>query len=95
MIAKIIIDILGQDSIYILPSDIENIMDPSNIPNFLSPHQLKFKYVIKCKSKRIIPKCAEIDPDNLKLAKQNTTLRKDNKPEPSEQKLKPSPSQLA
>jgi hypothetical protein len=38
-----------------LPADLENLKDLNEIPLLLTPEQLKFKFIVKCKAKRIIP----------------------------------------
>lgn len=48
-IAQYFIDIFGQENIYVLPDDIENIKQ------FPSPEELKYKYIIKCKAPRKMP----------------------------------------
>jgi hypothetical protein len=46
-----------------LPKDLESIDDVSNLPVFPSPEELKYKFIVKCKSKRLIPACFK---DHLK-----------------------------
>ena len=54
-IASYLIDILGEENIYILPPGIADIDDPTKIPKFPSPNELMKKYIIKAKASRIVP----------------------------------------
>jgi len=40
-----------------LPKGIESIDDECNLPIFPSPEELMNKFIVKCKSKRLIPAC--------------------------------------
>ena len=51
--------VLGLQNIYQLPADIADIDSLDLLPTFPSPHDLKYKYVIKCKAKRVLPKCMD------------------------------------
>jgi hypothetical protein len=55
VISKYMNEILGSENIYRLPHDIEGITDISKIPLLPSPDRMQNKYVIKCKTARIIP----------------------------------------
>ncbi len=50
------VDIFGIESIYLLPEDLKDITDMRDIPAFPSPNELKYKFIVKCKGKRIFPK---------------------------------------
>ncbi|CDW90514.1 1-phosphatidylinositol-bisphosphate phosphodiesterase eta-2 [Stylonychia lemnae] len=55
VIANHMIDVLGELNIYKLPNYITSITQAEDIPRYPSPEELKRKYVIKCKAKRILP----------------------------------------
>jgi exonuclease III len=54
--ATLLNDILGTENIYHLPSDLADVDDFKNLPIYPSLNELKKKYIIKCKTKRILPK---------------------------------------
>ncbi len=68
-----------------LPDDVENITDEKALPHYPSPDELKYKYIIKCKSRRRVPACfkglfsaeelKEYDPKVLN--KQSTVMFKE------------------
>jgi hypothetical protein len=48
--------VLGKENIYQLPEGLAGIDDFKKLPLYPSPAELKHKYIIKCKTKRIFPK---------------------------------------
>jgi hypothetical protein len=56
-VAVILSKIIGLDNIWTLPDDVESISDAKLIPHFPSPEELKFKYIVKCKTRRRVPAC--------------------------------------
>lgn len=54
--AYLLSEILGHENIYKLPKGLEDITKLEDIPVLPSPEKLKYKYIIKCKAKRVIPK---------------------------------------
>jgi hypothetical protein len=56
---------LGSENIYQLPENLEDIEDPKDIPLLPSPESLKYKYIVKCKAKRRIPKCNLLSKEEI------------------------------
>ena len=56
MAANLLTEILGDENIYKLPNGLEDITKLEDIPVLPSPEKLQYKYIIKCKAKRVIPK---------------------------------------
>jgi hypothetical protein len=56
-VAFILSKILGLENIWTLPDEVESIDDEKLVPHFPSPEKLKFKYIVKCKSRRRVPAC--------------------------------------
>ena len=54
--ATLLNDILGTEHIYHLPSDLADIDDFKDLPIYPPLNELKNKFIIKCKTKRILPK---------------------------------------
>ena len=56
-IAVLVSEILGLDNVLQLPEDLETYTNECQIATFASPETLKYKYILKCKGRRIIPQC--------------------------------------
>jgi hypothetical protein len=54
--------VLGKENIYQLPEGLADIDDFKKLPLYPSPAELKHKYIIKCKTKRIFPKLIAASP---------------------------------
>jgi len=56
-IAQYMQEAFGEDNLYYLPSDLESYASEKLLPLFPSPHELKYKYIVKCKAPRRLPHC--------------------------------------